>query len=567
MALSSDIQAQIAFKNLLGKSQTDNLKGVVNEPLGIGFDVPSFNVMMDLVSPTASNAVADGVAVKVRGVLVVDSTSNNQGFTTTWPDNPPSGTDLKTGNAFVYGIGSLENIASGQRITNLISDAFGVDYGAIPYDTSGNRIFPRDDREWVYQYNSGVFYQNNPTGATTPKDIDVYYYIGDRLLSQSKNTQTNIRVSATASSTNVYFATYSTPMISTYSSNYLFLIDFYNPNTGSASLNINGIGTFSMIKYTVDGPVQLTEGDIKGATGGTAGPVYYLLFNNGQFEFYNSSPVSSPGKLTNPNDTQYSFGGIERGTSFDKVDLDRVMKGLLYPNSLGSILSATMSNNSGPISTTLEVGNSLPKQTYTFSWTFFNFADFKSDTLSIYDVTTVTSPETYWVSPTNQPFTYSQSLTSDKSVIFGSTISTSSNKTRTFKVSAQRTDGAIVSKFIDVNWLWSAYYGSSTYATLTASQVFALNSTLASQSIGSWTISGSGYKYFAVPEDNQYNFNSVSYLGFPLAMAGTPSGYSFSYADLNYLFVTVSNSFNVQKRYKVYRTQNEIGATISFNIS
>jgi hypothetical protein len=243
------------------------------------------------------------------------------------------------------------------------------------------------------------------------------------------------------------------------------------------------------------------------------------------------------------------------------------MKGLLYPNSLGSILSATMSNNSGPISTTLEVGNSLPKQTYTFSWTFFNFADFKSDTLSIYDVTTVTSPETYWVNPTNQPFTFSQSLTTDRSIVFGSTISTSSSKTRSFKVSAQRTDGTIVSKFINVDWLWRTYYGSSTYTTLTASQVFALNSTLASQSIGSWTLSGSGYKYFAVPEDNQYNFNNVSYNGLPLAMAGTPSGYSFSYADLNYLFVTVSNSFNVQKKYKVYRTQNEIGATISFNIS
>lgn len=567
MALSSDVQAQIAFKNLLGKSQTDSLKGVVNEPFGIGFDVPSFNVMMDTVNPTASIAVADGVAVLVRGILVEDLTSNQQGFTTIWPNNPPSGTDLRTGSGFQYGVGSLEGISAGSRITNMISDAFGNDYGAIPYDTGGNRIFPRDSREWVFQYNSGVFYQDVPTGAVPPKDIDVYYYIGDRLLSQSKNTQTNIRVSATASGPNVYVATYSTPMISTYSSNYLFLVDFYNYNTGSASLNINGIGTFSMVKYTVDGPVQLTEGDIKGATGGTAGPIYYLVFNNGQFEFYNSSPVSSPGKLTNPNDTPYPLGGIERGTSFDKVDLDRVVKELLYPDTLGKILSATIVNNSGPISTILEVGNNLPRQTYTFSWTLFNPSDFKADTLSIYDVTTVTSPETYWTAPVNQPFTYSQSLTSDKAIVFGSTISTSNNKTRTFKVSAQRTDGTIVSKFIDVNWVWKTYYGSSTFSTLTASQVFALNNTLASQSVGSWTVSGSGYKYFAVPEDSQYNFDRISYLGLPIAMAGTPSGYSYSYGDLNYLFVTVSNAFNVQKQYKIYRTKNEIGATISFNIS
>jgi hypothetical protein len=85
--------------------------------------------------------------------------------------------------------------------------------------------------------------------------------------------------------------------------------------------------------------------------------------------------------------------------------------------------------------------------------------------------------------------------------------------------------------------------------------------------VGSWTVSGSGYKYFAVPEDSQYNFDRISYLGLPIAMAGTPSGYSYSYGDLNYLFVTVSNAFNVQKQYKIYRTKNEIGATISFNIS
>ena len=557
MALGSDVQAQIAFKNLLGKSQTDNLKGVVNETVGIGFDVPSFNVMMDSISPTASVSVADGVAVLVRGNLVEDSTTNKQGFTTVWPNNPPSGTDLKTGTPFAYGVGSLEGISAGTRITNMISDAFGVQYGAIPYDESGNRIFPRDNREWVYQYNSGVFYQDVPTGSTYPKTIDVYYYIGSRLLSQSKNTQTNIRVSATGStsvSSDIYFATYSTPFIATYSSNYLFLVDFNKTNlSATVSLNINSIGTYSVIKYTANGPVPLVPGDIVGATGGTAGQIYYLVYNNGVFEFYPKNPLSDPSSFTNPVDTAYTVGGIDRGTQFDKVSLQDVFKDLLYPDQLGSITSFTMANNTGQVSS-YEVGNSLPRQTYTFSWGLSNDTDFRSNTLRVEDYTVGTV------------FTQSTSNSSPFATIIG-TVSSIVPYTRTFKMSLTRNNGTIVSKFLDIPWMWKVYYGSSTWSTLTASQVFALGGSLATQSIGSWTISGSGYKYIAFPGDASYNFNSVDYKGLPLSMAGTASGYSYSYADVNYLFVTVSNTYGISKQYKVYRSKNQIGATISVNIN
>jgi hypothetical protein len=557
MALSSDVQAQIAFKNLLGKSQTDSLKGVVNETVGIGFDVPSFNVMMDSISPTASVSVADGVAVLVRGTLVVDTTTNNQGFTTIWPNTPPSGTDLKTGSAFVYGVGSLEGISAGSRLTNMISDAFGVQYGAIPYDTSGNRIFPRDNREWVYQYNSGVFYQDVSTGSTTPKEIEVFYYIGSRLLSQSQNTQTNIRVSATGStsvSSDVYFATYSTPTIATYSSNYLFLVDFNKTNlSATVSLNINGIGTSSVIKYTANGPVPLAPGDIIGATGGTASQIYYLVYNNSVFEFYTKNPLSDPSTLTNPVDTAYTVGGIDRGTQFDKVSLQDVFKDLLYPDQLGRITGFTMANNTGQVNS-YEVGNSFPRQTYTFSWGLSNATYFRPNTLKVEDYTGGTV------------FTFSTTNVSPFNVTYG-TFSYNTPTTKTFKVSLTRNNGTIVSKFLDIPWMWKVYYGSSTWSTLTASQVFALGGNLATQSIGSWTISGDGYKYIAFPEDTSYNFNSVDYKGLPLSMAGTVSGYSYSYADVNYLFVTVSNTYGISKQYKVYRSKNQIGATISVNIN
>ena len=62
------------------------------------------------------------------------------------------------------------------------------------------------------------------------------------------------------------------------------------------------------------------------------------------------------------------------------------------------------------------------------------------------------------------------------------------------------------------------------------------------------------------------NFNSINYKGLPFTLAGTPSGYSYSYSDVNYLFVTVSNTYGVSKQYKVYRSKNQISATISVNI-
>lgn len=554
-----DIQGQIAFKNLLGKSQTNDLNIVVNEVIGFGFDVPSFNVMMDNISPTASISVADGVAVLVKATLTTINGTNGKAYRTFWPATPPSGTDIKnSNNPFAYGSGSLEGISAGQPITNLISDSFGISYQAIPRKSDGSQIPPLDDRDWIYQYNSGVYYQDKPSLAVgDPTTIDVYYYIGDRLLSQSKNTQSNIRVSATASinttTQDLYFATYSTPSIATYSTNYLFLVDFTQTNLSSTvSFNVNGIGTTSVIKYTKDGPTPLAPGDIIGATGGTSGQIYYLVYNNGLFEFYPKNPLSDSSSFTYPVDTVNTVGGIDVGTQFEKVSFQDMMKDLLYPEQLGKFTSLSVSNNSGQV-LRYEVGDKLPRQIYTFSWGVNNSTDFKSSTLKLEDITS------------SNVFTQSTGNNGPYGFLI-STISNVTDAVRSFKVSLTRNNGTVVSKYLNIPWMWKVYHGSSTWSTLTSSQVFNLSSTLATQSVGSWTLSGSGYKYIAFPEDASYNFTNMYYKGLPFAIAGTPSGYSYSYSDVNYLFVTVSNSFGVQKQYKVYRSKNIISATISVNI-
>jgi len=579
MALTSSVQAQIAFKNLLGKSQTRSDKGPVNELYGFSFDLPSSNIMMQSIGPTPSDSVSAGIAVYVTADLILDPESNGQAYFTKWPSSAPSGNDIKNSNQpYQYGVGSLEGISSGQRMLNIISDYFDVKYQAEPYDVNSDVIRPLDSRDWIFQYNSGIFYQQNllkPDGSavTNPKTVKVYYYIGDRLLDQSKNQQTNIRVSATGSvevSEDIYFATYSTPMITTtYSSNYLFLVDFNKTNLSSTvSLSINSLGTFSVKKYTADGPVPLSPGDIVGATGGTFGQIYYLIYNNGFFEFYTKNPVSPPGFFTQPSDTNFTLGGIDKGSQFDKVSLTDMFKDLLYPELLGGITGLTMTGPSGVV-TQLEVGGYIGNGNYNLGWSLANPADFKTGSLRVEDVTNVTSSEFYWKSPINQPFTQSASLVNPFTFSFGASVSTSTSNTRTLKLSLTRNNGTVVSRFLDIPWTWRVYYGSSTFSTLTSSGIYALNYTLSTQSVGSWTISGTqGYKYIAFPEDSVYDFSSIYYKGLPLVLAsGTVSGYTFSYGDVTYTTVTVSNANNVSKKYKLYRSKYEIGATISVNIN
>jgi hypothetical protein len=158
-------------------------------------------------------------------------------------------------------------------------------------------------------------------------------------------------------------------------------------------------------------------------------------------------------------------------------------------------------------------------------------------------------------------------LTGPRGFLFSSDIKSDYPNKRTFRLSVERSNGTIVNKDYEIDWMWKVYYGASTFSTLTASQVYNLtNKTLSTQSSGSWALPGDGYKYLAFPENSTYNFTDIEYKGLPLALAGTPSGYSYSSGDLNYLFVTVSNVNGISKQYKVYRSKNQIGATISVNL-
>jgi len=186
LAFDTTNKTSTAFKNLLGKSQTDSSKELGNEAIPISFNVHANTIFIDTIDSTPANAVSAGIAVYVESNLILDATSNGHAYFAKWPVTPPSGTDPQTSNPFAYGLGSLENISSGDRITNIISYQYGDLYEAKPFDSLSNPISINDARDWIFQYQSGVFYQQDNVG-NTPGSINLYVYIGNLLSTELSN--------------------------------------------------------------------------------------------------------------------------------------------------------------------------------------------------------------------------------------------------------------------------------------------------------------------------------------------------------------------------------------------
>jgi hypothetical protein len=182
MAINNSTQATVAFKNLLGKSNTDHInKQIGNEAIPIAFNVHGSSIFVDVIDTIPANAVIAEVAVFVQANLVLDGSSNGHAYIAQWPVTPPAGTDPDTVLPYAYGAGKLTGIAAGDRVQNAISYQFGNGYEAKPFDTGAAAIPVGDPRNWIYQYQSGVFFQQDIVG-TTPGTIEIYVYIGNYLV-------------------------------------------------------------------------------------------------------------------------------------------------------------------------------------------------------------------------------------------------------------------------------------------------------------------------------------------------------------------------------------------------
>lgn len=555
MSLTYSSQAQIAFKNIFGKAQTEPKKGILNEFYGQSFNIPSSNVWSDSISGNPSTDTIQGITVEVVADLILIPGSNNHAFTSVWPSSPPIGIDIRTGTTFSYGVGTLNGISAGDRLVNVISPSFGFSYSAIPFITYPSVQIPfLDPKDWIYQYNSGIFYQENVVG-NTPSYVKVYPYLGNTL--NLTGGYENIRVSATG--TNDYYSITTTPLISTYSSNYLYLVDFSFSNTsGTVSMNISGLGTYSIKKNTTSGLSNLNIGEIIGATGGDSGPIYYLTFNGTEFQFYSNIPEQSALSYNKPNPSIIEVGTLGEGSSFQSVSLQNVFDNILYGNELGNISDFSLIDGSNYIGS-LELGDSLSPSTYTFSWTLSNSPLFDNDTARIerYGVGDLISS---WTN--SGPFVW----------VLGSTVSYNSTQSEIFNLFVRRTNGTTIRKQLAVDWRYPIYFGSTTSTSITGNDFPGdFNKILGTNSNFTVNINGSGYKYLAIPESFSEIY-SLTIDGIPAVMAGTSNGFIYQETKIgNYngtissiyhdkIFVT--SSFGLGSTYSLYRTLNSISSGI-----
>jgi hypothetical protein len=169
--LSNNDRANVAFKNLMGRSQTKAEHDLGNEPYGIFLSPYQDYVWTSIISTNRYISISNGIAIEVNGDLVLHPNSSGHGYTTYWPSVVPSGTDLKTGLPFAYNSGSLLGITAGSRVLNSIPNTFNVNGGTISDFSSGytNRLYSDtgmtseidllDPRDWVFQSQSGIYYE------------------------------------------------------------------------------------------------------------------------------------------------------------------------------------------------------------------------------------------------------------------------------------------------------------------------------------------------------------------------------------------------------------------------
>ena len=171
MALTTNTMAQMALKLLLGKSDTNVLqKGPNNEAVPYSITIASQNLWSDTIPPISDTSVVQGLGTTgnyLDANLIYDVTSNGQAYFACYPVGHP-----------LYGSGTT-------RIQDAISPSFGIGYEAKPY-VGATLIPPGDARDWIFQYQSGVFFQQTPSqsafgGTTTiPTTIKLYLYIGNK---------------------------------------------------------------------------------------------------------------------------------------------------------------------------------------------------------------------------------------------------------------------------------------------------------------------------------------------------------------------------------------------------
>jgi hypothetical protein len=253
---------------------------------------------------------------------------------------------------------------------------------------------------------------------------------------------------------------------------------------------------------------------------------------------------------TNATPVPTTIGGIAAGSTFSNQTMQQMWDALLYPYQAPAFSSFSMSGQS----TTVEVGTSI-SGTKTFSWSTSNSTNVQANSISIVDITNST--------------TLATGLSNDgtESILLPSAVIKNSAVSNTWRITGTNSVASNFSANFVVNWYWKIYYGTSSNTTLSEAQIEALtNGVLRNGITGSFSFAAGDYKYFSYP-DAYGSINTIkdaaTLLNVAMASNVDDAFFSNSANGIYYGLVAVTNVNGVSTNYRVYRTKNILGGSIT----
>jgi hypothetical protein len=158
MSLSDSNKAALAFKNTQGKAHTATNKELGNEEEQFRPVVAADGIWLSAIGSTPDFSIMEAVTASLQP----DPTSNGTAFFAYYPVGHPK---------------------AGQRVYNAVPHSYGNAYEAAITGMGGGRIAEFDARDWVYQYQPGIFFQQTAHATPTPVSAAVYVYKGETLSS------------------------------------------------------------------------------------------------------------------------------------------------------------------------------------------------------------------------------------------------------------------------------------------------------------------------------------------------------------------------------------------------
>ena len=192
MAFDATTLARAAFKRINARAHTTNSKEIANEAIASSITLTFENIIGEQISPTGSQAVADGVALHLSGAHVLsatlDITSNGKAYILTVPSG-----NLLIGQAKPGG-GTFQ---AGDRAQRIIPQSFGLDFRPV-LRSNGIEVPPFDTRDWYLDEFAGIITSEDDLSLVNGT-VECYAYVG-QYLNQTVASGSNVNAAPISAS-------------------------------------------------------------------------------------------------------------------------------------------------------------------------------------------------------------------------------------------------------------------------------------------------------------------------------------------------------------------------------